>query len=163
MLHTTYVNFYIILLLIIILFILIYIYYVSGGKISGVRYLQSFLLFLCLFATYLLRVSISVAIVAMTPDKNSTDYLTEKHYHIPVSKITSFLSYYKYNWWSYKCLLNVPLQGSYLCVHFSYIFKNYTQYVQQSSTFYLDSWLIPIMLLNLPSMVLSNMYNLHIQ
>ncbi|KAL4097614.1 hypothetical protein QTP88_022357 [Uroleucon formosanum] len=55
-----------------------------GGKISGVRYLQSFLLFLCLFAAYLLRVSISVAIVAMTPDKNSTDFLLETHYHIPV-------------------------------------------------------------------------------
>ncbi|KAF0758458.1 putative inorganic phosphate cotransporter [Aphis craccivora] len=54
------------------------------GKIRGVRYLQSFLLFLCLFAAYLLRVSISVAIVAMTPDKNSTDFLLETHYHIPV-------------------------------------------------------------------------------
>ncbi|XP_008180303.1 sialin [Acyrthosiphon pisum] len=54
------------------------------GKIPGVRYLQSFLLFLCLFAAYLLRVSISVAIVAMTPDKNSTDFLLETHYHIPV-------------------------------------------------------------------------------
>lgn len=58
----------------------------SGGKMRGVRYLQSLLLFFCLFAAYLLRVSISVAIVAMTPVKNSTDFYTEVHNHIPVSK-----------------------------------------------------------------------------
>ncbi|XP_015367786.1 PREDICTED: sialin-like [Diuraphis noxia] len=60
------------------------------GKIPGVRYLQSFLLFLCLFAAYLLRVSISVAIVAMTPDKNSTDFLLETHFHIPVFDWTQY-------------------------------------------------------------------------
>ncbi|XP_050437262.1 putative inorganic phosphate cotransporter isoform X2 [Adelges cooleyi] len=58
------------------------------GKLSGVRYLQSLLLFLCLVAAYLLRVSISVAIVAMTPDKNSTDFISEVHYHIPVFEWT---------------------------------------------------------------------------
>ncbi|XP_050536616.1 sialin-like isoform X2 [Daktulosphaira vitifoliae] len=57
---------------------------IESGKIRGVRYLQSLLLFLCLFAAYLLRVSISVAIVAMTPVKNSTDFIVEVHNHIPV-------------------------------------------------------------------------------
>lgn len=70
-------------------------FFFLGGKIPGVRYLQSFLLFLCLFAAYLLRVSISVAIVAMTPDKNSTDFLLETHYHIPVSKTFVTISHYQ--------------------------------------------------------------------
>jgi len=73
---------------------LLFFFYI-GGKIPGVRYLQSFLLFLCLFAAYLLRVSISVAIVAMTPDKNSTDFLLETHYHIPVSKTFVTISHYQ--------------------------------------------------------------------
>lgn len=93
--------------------------YVLGGKIRGVRYLQSFLLFLCLFAAYLLRVSISVAIVAMTPDKGSADFLTETHYHIPVSKNTFLIKITNCGTASVSLECSFP---GLICVHFSYIF-----------------------------------------
>ncbi|XP_050434326.1 putative inorganic phosphate cotransporter isoform X2 [Adelges cooleyi] len=50
----------------------------------GFRHLQSFLLFLCIFTGYLLRVNLTVAIVAMSPLVNSTDYTRSKTYHIPI-------------------------------------------------------------------------------
>lgn len=93
--------------------------FVLGGKIRGVRYLQSFLLFLCLFAAYLLRVSISVAIVAMTPDKDSVDFIKEKHYHIPVSKNVFLVKFSNYGTASVSLECSFP---GLICVHFSYIF-----------------------------------------
>lgn len=50
----------------------------------GVRHLQSLLLFLCVVCGYLLRVNLSVTIVAMNPVMNSTDYYKEVSQHIPI-------------------------------------------------------------------------------
>lgn len=50
----------------------------------GVRHLQSLLLFLCVACGYLLRVNLSVTIVAMNPVINSTDYYKEMSEHIPI-------------------------------------------------------------------------------
>lgn len=49
----------------------------------GVRHVQSLLLFLCMVCHYLVRVSLSVTVVAMTPEANSTDYYRELALHVP--------------------------------------------------------------------------------
>lgn len=50
----------------------------------GVRHLQSLLLFLCVVSGYLLRVNLSVTIMAMDPVVNSTDYFKERRQHVPI-------------------------------------------------------------------------------
>lgn len=50
----------------------------------GFRHLQSLLLFLCVVSGYLIRVNLSVTIVAMNPAINSTDYLRELADHVPI-------------------------------------------------------------------------------
>lgn len=50
----------------------------------GFRHLQSLLLFLCVVSGYLIRVNLSVTIVAMNPVINSTDYFRELADHIPI-------------------------------------------------------------------------------
>ncbi|XP_050546651.1 putative inorganic phosphate cotransporter [Daktulosphaira vitifoliae] len=48
----------------------------------GVRHLQGLVIFFGIFSAYLIRVNLSVAIVAMSPEMNSTDYFEEKTHHI---------------------------------------------------------------------------------
>lgn len=46
--------------------------------------MQSLLLFLCVVTGYLLRVNLSVTIMAMDPVVNSTDYFNERTQHVPI-------------------------------------------------------------------------------
>lgn len=55
-----------------------------GSPGIGCRHLQSLLLFLCVVSGYLIRVNLSVTIVAMNPMINSTDYLRELDDHVPI-------------------------------------------------------------------------------
>lgn len=55
----------------------------TGVPVVGVRHLQSLLMFLCVVSGYLIRVNMSVAIVAMNPAANSTVYLRELGQHVP--------------------------------------------------------------------------------
>ncbi|XP_050434410.1 putative inorganic phosphate cotransporter [Adelges cooleyi] len=54
----------------------------KGMPMIGVRHLQSLLAFTAIFTGYLLRVNMSVAIVAMVPVVNSTDFYEEHKNHI---------------------------------------------------------------------------------
>lgn len=56
----------------------------AGAPVIGVRHLQSLLLFFGVVCSYLLRVNMSVTIVAMNPTVNSTDYYKELEHHIPI-------------------------------------------------------------------------------
>ncbi|XP_022179237.1 putative inorganic phosphate cotransporter [Myzus persicae] len=56
----------------------------AGSPGIGFRHLQSLLLFLCVVCGYLIRVNLSVTIVAMNPVTNSTDYFRELADHVPI-------------------------------------------------------------------------------
>ncbi|XP_025200393.1 putative inorganic phosphate cotransporter [Melanaphis sacchari] len=56
----------------------------AGSPGIGCRHLQSLLLFLCVVSGYLVRVNLSVTIVAMNPVINSTDYFRELADHVPI-------------------------------------------------------------------------------
>lgn len=50
----------------------------------GVRHVQSLMLFLCVISNFLIRVNLSITIMAMSPVINSTDYYEEIANHIPI-------------------------------------------------------------------------------
>ncbi|XP_060865969.1 putative inorganic phosphate cotransporter isoform X2 [Metopolophium dirhodum] len=56
----------------------------SSSHGIGFRHLQSLLLFLCVVSGYLIRVNLSVTIVAMNPVINSTDYFRELADRVPI-------------------------------------------------------------------------------